>query len=177
MNTIYVYLGFIHIIEKPKRKFIKKTKKLFKSPYNSGSQPYYNHSGSLKTNAWCPWMFSRFMVVTMSLYIYIWNHYVIQMKLIWVNYISEKKEEKETTEFSLSLSAWTGKNKFPLLKSTTTELTLGALLPNMLILQTPDISVSLQFSTSPKHFYLCISATTLQQGNFSAPSPLYQNPS
>lgn len=39
------------LIEKPKKKFVKR---YFKSPYNGCSQPYYNHSGSLKTNAGYP---------------------------------------------------------------------------------------------------------------------------
>lgn len=43
--------GLFILTEKPKRKLIKKP---VKSPYNRGSQTYYNHSGNLKINAWCP---------------------------------------------------------------------------------------------------------------------------
>lgn len=46
-----MFLFIFFIIEKPKRNLIKKP---VKSPYNSGSQTYYKHSGSLKINAWCP---------------------------------------------------------------------------------------------------------------------------
>lgn len=46
-----MYLVYLYLIEKPKRKFVKK---FFKSPYNSGSQPYYNHSACLKTSVRSP---------------------------------------------------------------------------------------------------------------------------
>lgn len=43
--------GLFILIEKPKKKFVKK---YFKSPYNGCSQPYYNHSWSVKTKAGYP---------------------------------------------------------------------------------------------------------------------------